>query len=90
MARAARGDQPALEADYKRELGEHLVDIHGQHAWQSLTRADAVRALVDAQAGVDNEALQAAWLSRREAARRLDEARSQQADLERERERLQW
>src|SRR6218665_1887652 len=34
-----------------RELGEHLVDIHGQHAWQSLTRADSVRALVDAQAG---------------------------------------
>ena len=49
-----------------------------------------MRALVDAQAGVDNEALQAAWVARREAARRLDEARSQQADLERERERLQW
>lgn len=73
-----------------RELGEHLVDIHGQHAWQSLTRADAVRALVDAQAGVDTSALQQAWQARREAQRRLDEARSKQADLERERERLQW
>lgn len=73
-----------------RELGEHLVDIHGQHAWQSLTRADAVRALVDAQAGVDTPGLQAAWLARRDAARRLDEARSRQGDLERERERLQW
>lgn len=73
-----------------RELGEHLVDIHGQHAWQSLTRADAVRALVDAQAGVDSAALQQAWAARREAARRLDEARGKQADLERERERLQW
>ncbi|HYR26068.1 MAG TPA: DNA repair protein RecN [Aquabacterium sp.] len=73
-----------------RELGEHLVDIHGQHAWQSLTRADAVRALVDAQAGVDSAALQQAWVARREAARRLDEARGKQADLERERERLQW
>lgn len=73
-----------------RELGEHLVDIHGQHAWQSLTRADAVRALVDAQAGVDTPALQQAWQARREAQRRLDEARSRQADLERERERLQW
>jgi len=30
-----------------RELGEQLVDIHGQHAWQSLTRADAVRALLE-------------------------------------------
>ncbi|WP_294639012.1 DNA repair protein RecN [uncultured Aquabacterium sp.] len=73
-----------------RELGEHLVDIHGQHAWQSLTRTDAVRALVDGQAGVDTNALQQAWTARRDAQRRLEEARSRQADLERERERLQW
>ena len=50
-----------------RELGEHLVDIHGQHAWQSLTRADSVRALVDGQAGVDTAALQSAWTARRSA-----------------------
>ncbi|MFZ5525321.1 MAG: DNA repair protein RecN [Pseudomonadota bacterium] len=73
-----------------RELGEHLVDIHGQHAWQSLTRADSVRALVDAQAGVDTTALQAAWTTRREAQRRLDEAKARQASLDSERERLQW
>lgn len=88
-SRAWINGSPAT-ATQLRELGEHLVDIHGQHAWQSLTRADAVRALVDAQAGVDTPALQAAWVARREAARRLDEARGQQADLERERERLQW
>ena len=73
-----------------RELGEHLVDIHGQHAWQSLTRADSVRALVDAQAGVDTPALQAAWATRRDAQRRLDDARTRQASLDSERERLQW
>ncbi|MGE5451107.1 MAG: DNA repair protein RecN [Acidobacteriota bacterium] len=73
-----------------RELGEHLVDIHGQHAWQSLTRADSVRALVDAQAGVDTARLQAAWTARRLAQQKLDDARSRQADLDRERERLQW
>ncbi|MBC7699684.1 DNA repair protein RecN [Aquabacterium sp.] len=73
-----------------RELGEHLVDIHGQHAWQSLTRADSVRALVDTQAGVDTAALQQAWTARREAQRRLDDAKGRQADLDRERERLQW
>ncbi len=73
-----------------RELGEHLVDIHGQHAWQSLTRADSVRALVDAQAGVDTPALQAAWSARRDAQRRLDEAKARQASLDSERERLQW
>jgi len=88
-SRAWINGSPAT-ATQLRELGEHLVDIHGQHAWQSLTRADAVRALVDAQAGVDTPTLQAAWVARRDAVRRLDEARGQQADLERERERLQW
>ena len=73
-----------------RELGEHLVDIHGQHAWQSLTRPDSVRELVDEQAGVDTAALQSAWVARREAHKRLHDARTKQADLERERERLQW
>jgi DNA repair protein RecN (Recombination protein N) len=31
-----------------REAGEQLVDIHGQHAWQGLTRSASVRALLDA------------------------------------------
>jgi len=88
-SRAWINGSPAT-ASQLRELGEHLVDIHGQHAWQSLTRADSVRALVDAQAGVDTAALQSAWVARREAQRRLDEARAKQADLDRERERLQW
>ncbi|WP_181179005.1 DNA repair protein RecN [Methylibium rhizosphaerae] len=73
-----------------RELGEQLVDIHGQHAWQSLTRADSVRALLDAYAGVDSSAMAAAWAGWRGARQQLDEARGKQADLERERERLQW
>ena len=34
-----------------RETGERLVDIHGQHAHQSLLRADAQRALLDAYGG---------------------------------------
>lgn len=73
-----------------RELGEQLVDIHGQHAWQSLTRADSVRSLLDAYAGCDTGAMVAAWGAWRTAKQRLDEARGKQADLERERERLQW
>jgi len=36
-----------------REAADHLVDIHGQHAWQSLTRGPSVRGLLDAFAGVD-------------------------------------
>lgn len=73
-----------------RELGEQLVDIHGQHAWQSLTRADSVRALLDAYAGTDPAPMSAAWSAWRAAQQRLDVARGRQADLERERERLQW
>src|SRR5258706_765622 len=34
-----------------REAGEHLVDIHGQHAHQSLLRPAAQRELLDAHAG---------------------------------------
>src|SRR5262249_37563868 len=33
-----------------RELGEMLVDIHGQHAHQSLLKTDAQRVLLDTQA----------------------------------------
>src|SRR5947207_1215477 len=44
-----------------RELGDRLLDIHGQHAWQSLTRPEAVRGLLDAYAGVTSTALDGAW-----------------------------
>ncbi|MGA1324986.1 MAG: DNA repair protein RecN [Rubrivivax sp.] len=73
-----------------RELADHLVEIHGQHAWQSLTRPAAVRALLDAQAGVDTQALQAAWAAWRDAQAALSRARSEQSAMLRERERLQW
>jgi len=35
------------------EAGEHLVDIHGQHAHQSLLRAAGQRGLLDAHAGAE-------------------------------------
>jgi DNA repair protein RecN (Recombination protein N) len=35
-----------------REVGEQLLDIHGQHAHQSLLRAEAQRTLLDCYAGV--------------------------------------
>src|SRR5690606_37371818 len=41
-----------------RALGDQLVDIHGQHAWQSLTRPEAVRGLLDAYAGLTTQPLQ--------------------------------
>lgn len=73
-----------------RALADWLVDIHGQHAWQSLTRPDAVRALLDEQAGVDTRALAEAWARRQESQRALADARARQADLDQERDRLQW
>jgi DNA repair protein RecN (Recombination protein N) len=73
-----------------REAGEALVDIHGQHAWQSLTRAASVRALLDAYARVDVRPLAAAWTAWRDARDVLSVAGEKQGELERERERLAW
>ncbi len=88
-SRAWINGSPATVAQL-REAAEHLVDIHGQHAWQSLTRPAAVRALLDAQAGVDGSAMAAAWRAWRLAITQLDAARGQRDTLERERERLAW
>ena len=41
----------AATATQLKDLAGRLVDIHGQHAWQSLTRPDAVRGLLDSYAG---------------------------------------
>ena len=88
-SRAWVNGSPATLAQL-REVAEHLVDIHGQHAWQSLTRPAAVRALLDEQAGADTQALQATWAAWRQAQAQLDAARQQRDTLERERERLAW
>ena len=73
-----------------REAADHLVDIHGQHAWQSLTRGPSVRALLDAFAGVDAAPLGALWSQWKHATEALALAGTQQAGLDRERERLAW
>ena len=80
----------AATAAQLREAADALVEIHGQHAWQSLTRPPAVRALLDARAGVDAAALAAAFARWKAALDALDAARLKQADIERERERLAW
>ena len=73
-----------------REVAESLVDIHGQHAWQSLTRPAAVRALLDEQAGADTRELLARWQAWRAADGALADARQAHGTLERDRERLAW
>jgi len=67
-----------------------LVDIHGQHAWQSLTRPDSVRGLLDAYAGTSTAPLQALWAAWRDAQRTLSDALQAQDRLQQERERLSW
>jgi len=88
-SRAWINGSPATAAQL-REAGEQLVDIHGQHAWQSLTRTDAVRALLDAYAGVSGDSLQQPWDAWRAAQKTLAQAREAQDTLQRERERLAW
>ena len=75
-----------------RELGENLVDIHGQHAHQSLMRPDAQRDLLDAHGGhaelrQDTAHTFKQW---RALSRQLETATKDAAALEAERERLQW
>ena len=47
-----------------REAGEQLLDIHGQHAHQSLVRPDAQRMLLDGYAGMTADAEKVATLYR--------------------------
>ena len=73
-----------------REAADELLEIHGQHAWQSLTRPAAVRALLDAQAGLDVRPLAALWAQWKAATTALERAHGHRTDIERERERLAW
>jgi DNA repair protein RecN (Recombination protein N) len=73
-----------------RSIGELLIDIHGQHAWQSLTRPDAVRGLLDAYAQVSTKTLSSLWSAWRTAQAALERALQAQDSLQRERERLVW
>jgi DNA repair protein RecN (Recombination protein N) len=88
-SRAWINGSPAT-ATQLREIGEQLLDIHGQHAWQSLTRPDAVRGLLDAYARISPTALATLWQRWRQAQSDLAQALTAQDSLQRERERLSW
>lgn len=88
-SRAWINGSPATATQLK-DIADQLVDIHGQHAWQSLTRPDSVRGLLDAYAGVSLNKLSPFWQAWRAAQKTLDEARSAQDSLQREQERLAW
>jgi len=88
-SRAWINGSPAT-ATQLRAVGEQLLDIHGQHAWQSLTRPDAVRGLLDAYAKVTTTQVGALWQQWRAAQDRLAQASAAQDSLMQERERLTW
>jgi DNA repair protein RecN (Recombination protein N) len=74
-----------------REVGELLVDIHGQHAHQSLLRPAAQRALLDAHAGCEALAKECsqAWRAWQRLAALADEAQRSLAAREAERAELE-
>jgi DNA repair protein RecN (Recombination protein N) len=88
-SRAWINGSPAT-AQQLRTIGEQLLDIHGQHAWQSLTRPEAVRGLLDAYAKVSTTTIAALWQAWRAAQNALTDAVAAQDSLQRERERLSW
>ena len=75
-----------------RELGERLIDIHGQHAAQSLLRADGQRDLLDACGGLHDDVRAAglAYQAWRAAAADLEAVETNERALALERERLEW
>lgn len=75
-----------------RDIGERLVDIHGQHAHQSLMRADAQRDLLDDHGGhaALRQAVAQAWKVWRAHLRELQALENDAQGLALERERVQW
>ncbi|WP_208279759.1 DNA repair protein RecN [Massilia oculi] len=87
----------AATAAQLRELGELLVDIHGQHAHQSLLKPDAQRALLDnqiavrdPQARIEAQAVSQAWRAWRALVRQREEYETNAKNVLIERERLEW
>ncbi len=90
-SRALVNGHPATVAQL-REIGERLVEVHGQHASQSLLRPDGQRSLLDRFSGASGELAglaqaHAAW---RGLERELERARTGEREIVLERERLQW
>ena len=75
-----------------REVAELLVDIHGQHAHQSLLRPEVQRMLLDSHARLIDLATQVAeaWRVWREAKSMLESASAGVEALAQEREQLEW
>jgi DNA repair protein RecN (Recombination protein N) len=88
-SRAWINGSPAT-ATQLRAAGEQLLDIHGQHAWQSLTRPDEMRHLLDAYARLSVTRINTLWHQWRDTREQLQHARAAQDSLQQDQERLSW
>jgi len=75
-----------------KQIGDALVDIHGQHAHQSLVRSETQRSLLDAYASAEAQvhAVQHAWHAWQEIRRARQDAEKNASAAQTERERLEW
>ncbi|MGV8899880.1 MAG: DNA repair protein RecN [Burkholderiaceae bacterium] len=82
----------AATAAQLRAIGELLVDIHGQHAHQSLLKPDAQRILLDTQAGllVQAREVATAYKDWRGIAKQRETFEKDAKNVLLERERLEW
>ncbi|WP_188236808.1 DNA repair protein RecN [Sphingopyxis sp. LK2115] len=87
-SRAFLNDQPCSAA-LLREVGAHLVEIHGQHDDRGLLAPAGHRALLDAYARADTAAVAAAHAAWRAAEAKLSAARAAIVEAERDREWLE-
>jgi DNA repair protein RecN (Recombination protein N) len=75
-----------------KELGEQLLDIHGQHAAQSLTRGEGQRELLDSFAAIQSDVkiVGQRYKLWNDAKANLAAANAQSATFAQERDRIQW
>ena len=86
--RAFVNDQP-VSVTVLKQLGQVLVEIHGQHDDRALVDAATHRRLLDAFGGLEAEAarVEALWTARRET---LEAAEAHAAEVERARREADW
>jgi len=90
-SRAWINGQPATLTQLK-ELGETLVDIHGQHAHQALLRPNAQRQLLDAHAELTDQvkSISDIWRAKEKLEALLAQAQTQAERLSLLRDQLNW
>lgn len=82
----------AATLQHLRDLGEKLVEIHGQHAHQALLKGETQRDLLDAFAGCSGlaQSVQSAWRDWSSARQKKLDFEKNAGQLAAEREHLDW